>query len=184
MSLRTKLLFLGIGLLARMAFGEETITSFAKQSLGLDLGSVPFGMTAQTSGEYEKVGPPLSPAPMMVDDPSVSWMTNAASGKYHHDFPNRVLRYGFREGRLVAVRISIDSMVDSKGHPADRETLDQGRKELIRIQDEFAKVSPPGHQLNDDPSFRIHWGCICGPQPESLFLMEIQITPAEQKKAP
>jgi hypothetical protein len=186
MILRTKSLFLGICLLARTTFGGETIASFAKQSLGLDLSSVSFGMPAQTNAGYGTVGPPNSPQ-TLADVAGISWMTNAASGTYNHNFPNRTLRYGFRDGRLTAVRVSINSYVgtDEGNEGQRREKFEQPRKELVRIQEELVKASPGAPRLHnfDDASFHIQYGAMCAPTPESVFLAEIQITPIEKKKA-
>jgi hypothetical protein len=180
--MRTKSLALGICLLAGVTLGEDPLASFAKQSLGLDLASVSFGMPVPANGEYGIVAPPLSPPPL-ADAAEVSWMTNAASGKYSHDFTNRVLRYGFRDGRLAAVRISINSLSPG-ANGWDQEKVEQRRKELIRIQAELTKASRGQRSNPDDASFRIQYGAMCAPSPESLFLMEIQITPVEKKKAP
>jgi hypothetical protein len=168
-------LLLGICLLARVTFGGEPVASFAKQTLGLDLSSISFGTTAQTNDGYGMVD--------KVDAAGVSWMTNAASGKYNHAFPNRFLRYGFRDGKLVAVGVHIHSFIPE----ASPEIIDQRRKELVRIQDELYKAvkAGPGHQSNlADSSFRLQNSVMCSSTPESLFVMDIQITPVEKKKSP
>lgn len=166
-----------------MTFGGETIGSVAKQSLGLDLASVSFGQAAGTGGGYGIVDPPLSPVPSLALA-GVSWMTNAASANYHRDFPIRVLRYGFRDGRLVALRVSISVFADANdANGFGTKVFDERRKQLLEIHDELIKASP-SHRLNfDDASFRIQCHVMCGPERESLFLLEIQITPVEKKQA-
>jgi hypothetical protein len=181
MNMRINPLFLGLCLLARASFGGDAVASFAKQSLGLDLDSLSFGMT--TNGEYGAMGDPLSPPPM-VAAAGVSWMTNAASGKYNHDFPNRVLRYGFRDGGLVAVRVSIDTIVISGKFQFGTPEFDAARKELVLIQDELIKAKKTPKLKPNDSRFGIQYGAMCGSDPESLFLMEIEITPVEMKKGP
>jgi hypothetical protein len=55
----------------------------------------------------------------------------------------------------------------------------------LRIWQEYVTASPPSHRMNDnDSNFRLQFGAMCSPSPESFFLMEIQITPVEQKKSP
>jgi hypothetical protein len=179
--MRTNSLFLGLCLLARASFGGDAIAPFAKQSLGVDPESISFGMPA--NAEYGAAGAPLSPPPM-VAAAGVSWMTNAASEKYNHDFPNRVLRYGFRDGRLVAVRVSIDTIVVSGKFQFGTPEFDAARKELIRIQDELIKAKKIQKLKPDDSRFGLQYGAMCGSSPESLFLMEIEITPVEAKKGP
>jgi hypothetical protein len=175
MSMRAKSLALGICLLARVTFGGDAIASFAQQSLGLDLASIPFGTVIPTNDVYGATSAPLSPSPML-EIAEVSWMTNAASDKYNHDFTNRVLRFGVRDGRLAAVRISIHSFIPQ----ASQEIFDQRRKELVKIQDELIKANR-SEKANPDARYSMHSGAMCSPSPESLFLLEIQITPVEKK---
>jgi len=177
MSMRAKSLALGICLLARVTFGGDAISSFAQQSLGLDLASIPFGEVIPTNEVYETTSAPLSPSPAL-ETKGVSWMSNAVCDKYNHDFTNRVLRCGVRDGRLAAVRISIHSFIPQ----ASEEIFAQRRKELVKIQDELWKANR-SEKANPDAKYSMHSGALCSPSPESLFLLEIQITPVEKKQA-
>ncbi len=176
MKIKTKALFLGICLLAQATFAAETIASFVKQILAFDLATVSFGTTNQTNDEYKPAGSPLS-MPAMTTPTNVLWMTNTVSAKYHQDFPNRILRYGFLEGRLVSLRISIDSI---KAMVSDQELFKQQHKELIQIQDEYIKTGPSRRFNQDDTTFQIHSGVMCG-SGDSLFIAEFEITPLEKK---
>ena len=62
MTINTKHLIVGICLLAGATFGGQTVESFTKKTLGLDLATVPFGMTSGTN--YENAEAPLSPTPL------------------------------------------------------------------------------------------------------------------------
>ncbi len=165
---------LGICLVPGLSFGAETVTSSVKQSFGFDPLSVSFG-TSPTNGQYGTAGLPLSPPPL-VAVPGTSWMTNATSAKYHQDFPSRIVRYGFRNGRLAAVRISLTCFEGNQNMYEER------RKELLKIRDELIKHNP-NHRLSyGDDGFRMQFGAMCGSEPESLFVMELEITPVERKK--
>lgn len=117
----------------------------------------------------------------MVAVADVSWRTNAASGKYNHDFPNRVLRYGFRDGRLVAIRVSINAMVIDGRPEFGGPGFDERRKELVRIQEDLRQARQAQTLNPDSARFRVQYGAMCGSSPESLFLMEIEIIPVERK---
>jgi hypothetical protein len=169
-----------------MAKGGETIASFSKQTLGFDLAAVPFGKSAQTNGGYGETTAPATAGNGELPKADFLWMTNGASAKYDNDFPNRSLKYGFRDGKLAAVRISIGAFgrPGFSGEMANQELFKQRRNELVKIQNALRDASPNHHLSFDDASFHIQYGAMCAPIPESLFLMEIQITPLEKKKAP
>lgn len=170
-------LFLGSCLVAITTFGAETVSSFVKGSLGFDVASIPFG--ASTNSEYQLADAPLSPSPLTTQS-DISWRTNAVSGKYSDEFPNRLLRFGFRDGRLVAARISLTAF--SGAVPIDAEALNKRRKELIQIQEQLGKVGWTRALNTNDSNFRMGYGAMCAPTAESVFLMEFHITPAETKK--
>jgi len=176
--LRTRSLALGFCLLAKVGFGDDCVASFVKQSLRFDLASASFGITAPTNGGFGIISAPLSPYPSLRDDPTLSWMTNATSAKYNQDFTNRVLRYGFREGPLAAIRISINSFLPGPAQiGTDEAAGERRRKELIQIQDELLKAKRSQKANPANARFRVQYGAMCSPGPESLFLMEIEITP-------
>lgn len=174
-------------LLAGTTLGAEGYVSFAKQSLGLDLGTIPFGTTAQTNGGFEKADPPLGGIGM-PETAGLSWMTSSVSETYHHDFPIRFLKYGFRDGKLAAVRISISAFGGPgfTGGNGGWELVEQRRKELVQIQGELTKARQAEKAPDPfaDARFDIKCGTMCSSSPESLFVMEIQITPVEKKKTP
>jgi hypothetical protein len=181
MKMKRELLFLGLYLVAGSAFGGETVASFAKQTLGLDLASVPFGMIAGSNSDYKMTESPTMPSPFVVD-PKISWKTNAASAKYARDFPNRTLRYAFRDGQLVAIRITISAFTRSgSSDSSDTAQFEQRRKELVRIQEELLKASPIQKLNFEDGGFRVQYGASCGPTPESLLISEIEITRTNPK---
>lgn len=173
-----------ICLAAGAARGGEPIASFTKQTLRFDLAAVPFGTTNQTNGAYSETTAPLSSTNGELPKADFTWMTDTAAGKYNHDFPNRFVKYGFRDGKLAAVCISISAFggPDFKGGNEGQEFFDQRRKELMKIQNALRDASP-NHRLSfDDANFHIQYGAMCAPTPESLFLMEIQITPVKPIK--
>jgi hypothetical protein len=175
MIIKTKSLIVGIGLLAGATFGGQTIESFTKQSLGLDLGTVPFGMTAQTN--FGKADAPASP-PLIGTN--LVWMTNSLSGMYRHEHPNRLLKYGFLDARLASIRITINSFegIDTvKAFGTNNEIFEQRRKELRQILDAIKKIRSSPQSENKDASFRVQYRAMCSPSPESLFQMEIEIAP-------
>ena len=109
-------------------------------------------------------------------------MTNTVSLKYNLDFSSRVLRYGFRDGKLYAINIFISSFTPAVSL-FDKTLLKQRQQELVKIQEELLKANP-SHSLNfDDGSYQIRYGAMCAPTPESLFTMELEITPVARKKS-
>jgi len=158
---------------------KGAMASFAKQSLDFDPASVSFGMTVWTNSDYGLDSPPTS-TPWNVTAPDILWMTNKASATYNNRFTNRVLRYGFRDGRLVMIRISISAIIPVQ----DQEAFERRRKELLRIQDEFRKAELCQKRHPADADVRIQYGATCSPSRESLVLAEFQITPVERKNAP
>jgi hypothetical protein len=180
MIVRTKSFLVGICLLAGATYGGQTIDSFTKKSLGLDLGTVPFGMTAGTN--YAHTDAPISPPPL--SGTNISWTTNIASELYHRQFPNRVLKFGFRKGRLQTVRISIsafDGVNPANAFGDGNQKFEQRRKELVHILNEFIKVrsNPDFDSKRNGAGFDIRYGAMCAPTPESLYLLEIEITRCE-----
>src|SRR6476659_284261 len=117
--------FLAVFALANVALGGEQITAFAKHSLGLDLAKVSFG--APTNGELKLTTAPISPSPLSTDT-NLVWMTSDASNQYRQNFPNRILKYGFRDGRLSAIRISISLFADQGAEVYKRQ-----KEELVQI---------------------------------------------------
>lgn len=180
MIIKTKSLIVGIGLLAGATFGGQTVESFTKQSLGLDLATVPFGMTAGTN--YAHADAPISPLPLASTN--VIWTTNVASGLYHRHFPNRILWFGFRNGRLEVVRISISAFYGGNVVSAfgDGEKIfERRRNELRQILNEIIKIrsNPESDSKRKGAGFDIRYGAECAPTPESLVLLEIEITPGK-----
>ncbi|EEF59991.1 hypothetical protein [Pedosphaera parvula] len=169
-----------ICLLTRASFGGEAIASFAKQSLGIDLASIPFGSAEPNNSKWGYVGAPQS-TDFLKTATNVAWMTNAVSVKYKQDHSNRILRYGFREGKLVVIRISINSFMPPSENGFEN-IVSERRKELAKIQEELSKAST-NHRLSfDDGSFQTRYGAMCAPIPESLFLIELEIGPSVAKK--
>lgn len=177
MTVKTKSLLVGICLLAGATFAGQTVESFTKQSLGLDLATVPFGMTART--DYTHADAPVSPPPLTGTN--VIWTTNAASGLYRRQFPNRILRFGFRNGRLDVVRISISTFDGGDVVNAfrdDEKISERRRNELRQILDEINKFrsNPEFNSKRKGAGFDIRYGAMCAPTPESLFILEAEIT--------
>jgi hypothetical protein len=164
MAVRTRFLFLGICLLAKAVFGRDAIELIAKGSLGLDLSYVPFGTVMQTNGEFGIATPPRIITPFLTNDAGLAWVTNATCAKYHHDFPTRELRYGFHDGRLAAVRISISRWGFSEPKP-DVALLKQRDKEISDIQKQVFK-------WYDDGKFHTQWGEICGGLEMQISIVE------------
>lgn len=165
-----------ISLFATAAFGGEGIASFAKQSLVINLASIPFGKPVQTGGEFAEVSQPVSML-TLTNGTGIVWMGNAFSTTYHQIFTYRVLRYGFRDGKLATIRISLSSIVSGQ-------ITTHGQQELLDIQKDLVKAGPGNRMTYDDGSFRIQYEAMCAPAPGSLFVSEIQITPIEKKKSP
>jgi len=171
----TWVLIVGINLLAMTDMAADPTELFTKQSLSFDVAAVPFETTNRTG--FGGSAAPISPIPLQ--DANTIWMTNSVSGAYHHNFPVRFLRFGFRDGRLAAVRISINSFdglntVDESA-TAPPDTVEKIRKELRQIQGQFNRlISNPQYKSS---RFRVQCGVMCGPQAESLFLMELEVTP-------
>lgn len=172
--MKIKPVFPLVCLLARMALGEELLRPFAKQSLGFDLAAVPFGMDTQTS--FGATDAPVSPPPLTGTN--VAWMTNALSAKYRHDYPNRVLRYGFREGRLEVVRISISAFdgVPDLGAVGAGKEVSERRKELRQIMDKIVEFKSNAQSRRKVAGFGFQYGAMCAPSLESLYLLEIEFT--------
>jgi hypothetical protein len=179
-SIKTNSLLLALFLSVPAAFAVDPIASFAKQSLGLDLEKISFKTT--TSTDYGATAAPLTIAPLVAEGGTI-WQTNAASGKYSQDYPSRTLRYAFREDRLVAIRVSMNSMVINGRALFGTKEFEDLRKELVQIQDELMKARKVQKQNSETAKYHIQYATQCGPSPDSLFLMEIEFTPVEAKKS-
>ena len=169
------------------AFGTETYESFARESLGIDLASMPFHVAAQSNDGFQGTTAPLSGV-TMPEAAGLLWTTNEISAKYHRDFPNRVLRFGFSEQthKLTAVRVSI-SMYGGPGFTGDnssQEIMARRRKELIQIQDSFLKARKVEKVAPNPSRYEIRSGAMCSPAPDSLVLLEFQITLREDTEPP
>jgi hypothetical protein len=182
MSKKSRLLLFVVCLLAKGAVGAETYVSFAKESLGLDLTTLTLGTVVDTNSGFEKVEGPSSGG-QLPDGDGLTWMVNDISAKYRHDFPNRTLKYGFRDGKLIAVRVSIGAFgaPGVAGGNIQQELIDGRRKELVQIQDEYWKVRKAEKAATEQSCYEIRYGAMCAPSPESLFLMEMQITLTGEK---
>jgi hypothetical protein len=184
--MRTKLFALfAVCLMATAAIGAETYESFAKESLGIDLTTVPFGVAAQTNDGFQGTTAPLSGVGL-PDAVDFLWTTNEISVKYQRDFPNRVVRFGFSDHthKLAAVRVSI-SMYGGPGFAGDnsrQEIMAQRRKELIQIQDSLVKTRKAEKIASNPGRYEIRSGAMCSPAPDSLVLLELQITLRDDKE--
>jgi len=176
--MKGKLLLFGILLAARMAFSAEDVGQFAKQSLGLDLASIPFGESAATTSGYAITDPPL-PLTLGSNEQSFSWRTSAISKEYRQKFPNRTLIFGFKNDRLAAVRITADVVVNPN---------EKNRAELLQIYEDLFKGNSDLRATTrkfpfDDDRFHLKVAASCGLDRQSLFIMELHITPADVKKS-
>ena len=124
-----------------------------------------------TNSQYGLVDAPWrttgQPAPV-----GLVWVTNSVSGKYHTDHPDRVLSYGFKSGRLAVVNIAISSFSDHGSR------FDATHHQLIEIEQEIRKTDRKNQQRHDSLHFQLEHSVMCGPESDSLFAMEIQISPA------
>ena len=175
---KTRLLLLAFCLCARVVLGGESVAAVVKRSLGFDLSSVSFGASASTNSGYRAADPPVLKPPFVTN---AVWMTSAASKRYSRDFPNRAVRYGFREGRLVVIQISVTLW--SVTAPTTPETGDR-RPELAQIRNELLESSSPGKFGFEDASYRVHYAAMCGERDEHPVRIDVQITPMETAKAP
>jgi hypothetical protein len=175
--MRAKVVLFAICLTATGAFGAETYESFAKESLGVDVPSLPFGKAVDTNSGFANTDAPLSGVGLPKSDGMI-WMVNDDSAKYRTNFPNRLLKYGFRDGQLAAVRVSISAFGGPgfAGGNSSPELFEQRRKELIQIHETFVKVRNAEKAASKSSRYEIRYGAMCAPTPESLFLMEFQIT--------
>lgn len=175
--MKGKLLLLGVVLAAHLALAGEGIGQFAKQSLGLDLTTIPFGEPDKNNGSYVIAAPPIQ-LTLSSNEQSFSWRANAISKQYHEKFPNRELLFGFRNNRVAAVRITIDAI----NHMSD-----ENRAELLRFYNELfsddlsSRVTKRKFPF-DDGNFHLKVDAACGLEPHSLFIMEFHIIPSDVKK--
>jgi hypothetical protein len=180
----TAALLFSICLFSQNSRGGGAITSFARQSLGLDLSSIPFGAAAPGAEDYKPTQAPPSETYGNFAT-NVNWMSNSLSEKYHHKFANRILRFGFSDGKLSAIRLSISAFAGRPADSSQREIstfIDRQRKELIKIQDRLRSANPAHHLNFSDGTFQTHYAALCSPAPDSLLLMELEIAPAPPKK--
>jgi hypothetical protein len=177
MSIRAKVVLFAICLTAASAFGAETYETFAKESLGLDLKTLPLGTAVETNNAFAKTDAPISGVGLPEGN-GLTWMVNDVSAKYKTNYPNRMLKYGFRDGKVAAVRISISAFGGPgfAGGNSSQEEFAERRKELIKIHEAFAKVRKGEMAAPNSSRYYIRYGAMCAPTPESLFLMEFQIT--------
>ena len=162
------------------AFAEEPQITFAKDYLGLDVTTLRFSQIAQTNNTFGITATPLHDKTVLNDlsnDPSVIWMTNSISEKYHQTYNNRLLRYAVRDGRIVGVHISLltyqFATVTSSDDVERRQKVDSNRNDLFQVNagliklHKLEKANPETHSLNVRTVFNQ-----CGD-----ILHEIQITP-------
>lgn len=162
------------------------VSHFASSTLAINLQDYQFGQ--QLDGSYRPAagvyyGPPLT------GDETLEWYQNAASAAYPGMFPHRNLTFGFKNGRLAAIRVSLTTF----GVPAGEERkLAQG--DLVNVQDAYygarreAKAAgiaaedqakaptKPGESRGRDGRYRVQYMPMCGPNMDSLFCASVQIT--------
>jgi hypothetical protein len=169
-------LVLGGCLLAAVAaFGQDTVAGFAKKTLAVDLADFPFGRQINphflplAAGTY--LGPPLK------GDADLTWYQNDGCTNYTETFPDRSLIFGFKDGRLAAIRVSVNAL--TAANPAE---LKAKRERLAKIQAELYQAMAGDKSKSDfyNGSCRVQYLAMCGPNNESLFCATIQIIPAEK----
>lgn len=181
MRITSKLLFLAICLVAEIAVGAETYESFARNSLGVDTTTLQFGKAASANSGFIQTQAPMTGAGL-PDAAGLSWMVNSNSILYQNKYPNRTLKYGFRDGKLAAVRISISAFAaDGSGGSAREDLIDKRRKELVKIHENFSEARKAEKAASNHSLYNIKYGAMCAPSPESLFVMEMQIELAAEK---
>ncbi len=168
-----------ICLAAKTALGADSVSEFAKQSLDLDLGSIRWN-SAVKSNEYTIVSPPMSLPPLGYSV-GVVWATNAASVKYSKEHPDRDLKFGLSNGQIAAVRVSISAF---KGGAMTGGKINQRRHELVQIQSELNQFKQAQKVNPGEGSFKVQSGAMCSSGPDSIVMLEIEITPSGKPKTP
>lgn len=179
MNVRKTWLSLAICLAAGVAFCQSAIEKFARESLAIDLNSSPFGTALDRHFQpLGNLGLVVLPSWQATNgENSLDWYKSESFTDYARNFPNRKLMFGFKDGRLAAVRITLTSMLNE---PNDSERVKAARLELQKVQDALLNSSPQ-HKLSfEDGSLRILYSATCSPAPDSLFYSVIQIMPARQ----
>ena len=164
---------LGICLFAWAAFGGESVSSFAKTRLDFDLAGCPFGADLKDRPEFVEQ-PGFQRFQWGEQDEDVSWYTNVVSATYQQAFPHRNLAYAFRNQRLIAVKISIDTF---ESDPADRKLRQAA---LDKIRDEVKKLSG-NYKLRlgfEDDRTQLEYREICNSAEN--FVGILVITPVEK----
>jgi hypothetical protein len=160
---------LAVFLLTTIVQGAESISKFSKAGLAFDVEACPFGMEFKADSGFANV-----PEPKIFywsDYEGVSWHTNQTSVAYEKNFPNRKLAYGFRDRRLVAVRIHINEI--NPANPAKHPAID-------KIRDSLSKLTSEGKLNFEDARHHIEYHSFC--RPDSNCVATIVITP--RKKQP
>jgi hypothetical protein len=170
---------LGFCLITHAVSAAEPIASFAKSSLALELGSLPFGTIPRSNG-FAPTAAPLQLS--LTNDASLAWMTNALSEKYHQEFPSRVLRFGLQGDEIVCIRIST-SVFNPSGDNTNT-SLDRRRADLIHIQESLLRVSPRQRMSFEDGAYSIRYSVSCSPETNSIFCQELEIAPVTRQKRP
>lgn len=144
-------------------FVEKTL-ALKKVSTGL------FGSPLDQFSDAEAM-PPGGPA--LDLDAGLDWYRTEDSASYEKDHPGRLLRYGFRDGRLVAVRVFSGFAFDP-----DQERAARIRESLSRIFLDFKRLPGQG-MARQDESLRVRYASFCRPE-ENIFAV-IVITPPKKE---
>jgi hypothetical protein len=157
-------LCLAVFLVTTIAQGTESISNFSKTGLAFDLDTCPFGMEFKADSGFASL--PEAKVFYWSDYVGVSWYTNQTSAAYEKNFPNRKLAYGFRDRRLVAVRIHINETnpADPAKHPG-----------IDKIRDSLVKLTSEGKLNFEDDRHHIEYHSFC--RPDSNCVATIVITP-------
>jgi len=165
-------LVVGISLIGSAAFGNESIATFAKKSLAVDLQIFPFGITVNP--QFHPYNHRYYVNTFLDKEDSLDWYENRFSSDYSENFPGRTILFGFRHGVLAAVLVRVPVFLSGPDVP---DAMAKSRKEQLQIQADLRNANPQRWLNFDDGQNRIYYDALCGAEPDSLYSTSILIAP-------
>ena len=147
---------------------------FARKSLGLEIGTDLFGAPLSKFEGAEKAGPAQRPNGGAVNWSRVDWYQTKYSAVFGRAHPGRVLRYGFKDGRLVAVHVTVSGL-EVSGLGPDKERAARIRESISTMFANFKRLGGQG-LVYQDKSLRVLFTPFCNPT-ENFFAVILLALP-------
>ncbi len=167
MKIDFRLFWIGIVSLAIITAHAGSL-DFVGQNLGLDVSKTPFGSSLTNYPSSTKTSLDGNPP----ESSGVEWYKTEASSAYTTKHSKRSIEFGFLDGRLVAIKVTIWSF------DSDKEAQAKAKATLDDLFAKFREMS--GSKLEfQDANLRITYVPFCNSSEN--IVGEIQITPPVKK---